>query len=352
MGLQVSSISFIFEFILVSSLLTAALAWGATRLSNRVGLVDLPDSAPHKKHRSATPIAGGIALFVSLVLTAWWSGIYRDPEIAGMYLASLPIFVFGLWDDVKEISPLLKLFGQVIAVIVLIAFGVSIKVFESPEFFISFPGAINVYLDWLLTFLWIIGITNAFNFVDSMDGLAVGLAAIATAFFILVSLDAGQLALSHQSALLLGACIGLFIFNSPPARLFLGDAGAQMLGFILGVIAIAYRPAAAFQTSSWVVPIMLLGVPLFDMLLVVVSRVRRRKPVYTAARDHTYHRMVAMGWTSGKAVLAMQVVALLLGCLAFVVLTRPPLIANSIFIVVVILAVLALVYLDSRKRWV
>jgi len=351
MDLQVSSISFIFEFVLVSSLLTALLAWGSIKLANRIGLVDLPNSAPHKKHRSPTPIAGGIAIYGSLLLTAYWSGIYRDPSVMGIYLASLPVFIFGLWDDFKEISPLLKLLGQSIAVVILISFGVSIKVFESPEFLFSFPGDINIYLDWLLTFLWIIGITNAFNFVDSMDGLAVGLAGMATTFFILVTLDAGQLLLSQQSALLLGACIGLFIFNSPPAKLFLGDSGAQTLGIFLGVIAIAYRPEDAFQLSSWVVPIMLLGVPLFDMVLVVISRLRRRKPVYSAARDHTYHRLVALGWTSGKAVLGMQIVSLLLGCLAFVVLTRPPLIANGIFIVIVILAVFALVYLDDRKRW-
>jgi UDP-GlcNAc:undecaprenyl-phosphate GlcNAc-1-phosphate transferase len=352
MDLQVSSISFIFEFVLVSSLLTALLAWGSIKLANQIGLVDLPNSAPHKKHRSPTPIAGGIALYGSLLLTAFWSGIYRDPSVMGIYLASLPVFIFGLWDDFKEISPLLKLLGQSIAVVILISFGVSIKVFESPDFLFSFPGDINVYLDWLLTLLWIIGITNAFNFVDSMDGLAVGLAGMATTFFILVTLDAGQLLLSQQSALLLGACIGLFIFNSPPAKLFLGDSGAQTLGIFLGAIAIAYRPEGAFQSSSWVVPIMLLGVPLFDMVLVVISRLRRRKPVYSAARDHTYHRLVALGWTSGKAVLGMQIVSLLLGCLAFVVLTRPPLIANGIFIVIVILAVIALVYLDDRKRWV
>ena len=352
MDLQVSSISFIFEFVLISSLLTALLAWGSINLANRIGLVDLPNSAPHKKHRSPTPIAGGIALYGSLLLTAFWSGIYRDPSVMGIYLASLPVFIFGLWDDFKEISPLLKLLGQSIAVVILISFGVSIKVFESPDFLFSFPGDINVYLDWLLTLLWIIGITNAFNFVDSMDGLAVGLAGMATTFFILVTLDAGQLLLSQQSALLLGACIGLFIFNSPPAKLFLGDSGAQTLGIFLGAIAIAYRPEDAFQSSSWVVPIMLLGVPLFDMVLVVISRLRRRKPVYSAARDHTYHRLVALGWTSGKAVLGMQIVSLLLGCLAFVVLTRPPLIANGIFIVIVILAVIALVYLDDRKRWV
>ncbi|UCF27025.1 MAG: undecaprenyl/decaprenyl-phosphate alpha-N-acetylglucosaminyl 1-phosphate transferase, partial [Chloroflexota bacterium] len=122
-------------------------------------------------------------------------------------------------------------------------------------------------------------------------------------------------------------------------------------GFVLAVIAIAYRPLGAFQLSSWVVPIMLLAVPIFDMVLVVVSRIRRRKPIYSAATDHTYHRLVSLGWSSGKAVLIMQVAGLLLGCLAFIVLTRPPLIANTIFVSVIVFGIVSIAYLDSRKRW-
>jgi UDP-GlcNAc:undecaprenyl-phosphate GlcNAc-1-phosphate transferase len=351
MELQVTSISFIFEYVLLAAITTAFLAWISIQIAKRTGLVDMPNSAPHKKHRSPTPIAGGIALFGSLILTAWLTGIYRNPSVVSMYVASIPVFLFGLWDDYREISPLMKLIGQSLAVILLIALGISIKVFESPEFFYSFPGQINIYLDWLLTYLWIVGITNAFNFVDSMDGLALGLAGMATTFFILVTLDSGQPFLSQQSALLLGTCIGLYFFNSPPAKLFLGDSGAQTLGFVLAVIAIAYRPLGAFQSSSWVVPIMLLAVPIFDMVLVVVSRLRRGKPIYSAATDHTYHRLVAQGWSSGKAVLIMQVASLLLGCLAFIVLTRPPLVANAIFISVVLIGIVAFVYLDNHRWW-
>jgi UDP-GlcNAc:undecaprenyl-phosphate GlcNAc-1-phosphate transferase len=197
----------------------------------------------------------------------------------------------------------------------------------------------------------VVGITNAFNFVDSMDGLAVGLGGVAAAFFMLVTIDSGQLLLSQQSALLLGACVALFFFNSPPARLFLGDSGAQTLGFLLAVLAIAYLPQGVSQSSSWVVPIMLLGVPIFDMVLVVISRLRRGKSIYTASLDHTYHRLVALGWEANWAVVGMQVVSLLLGCLAFIVLTRPPVIANAVFVGVLLAGFLALYTLDNRKRW-
>lgn len=351
MNVDAFSISFMFEAILFSSILVAGLAWISIRLSRRIGLVDLPASEPHKLHITPTPLAGGLALFGGLLISAWIFGTFRVPSVVATFTAGSLVFLFGLWDDFKGISPLMKIIGQTLAVILLIRAGVSIKVFESPEFFLGGSDPIHLYLDWLFTFLWVVGITNAFNFVDSMDGLAVGLGGMAAAFFMLVTMDAGQQLLSTHSALILGACIGLYLFNSPPAHLFIGDSGAQTLGFILAVLAIAYQPQGANQSSSWVVPILLLGVPIFDMVLVVVSRLRRRKPIYAAARDHTFHRLLALGWTSNRVVLAMQVASLLLGCLAFVVLTRPPILANSIFVAVLLTGALTLAYLDSRVRW-
>jgi UDP-GlcNAc:undecaprenyl-phosphate GlcNAc-1-phosphate transferase len=133
--------------------------------------------------------------------------------------------------------------------------------------------------------------------------------------------------------------------------MFLGDSGAQTLGLILAVLAIAYRPLGVNQSSSWFVPIMLLGIPIFDMTLVVVSRLRRGKPVYQASRDHTYHRLLDLDWSSNRAVLGMQVAALLLGCLAFVALTRPPLVANIIFAGLLACGLLVVIFLDNTKRW-
>ena len=351
MSAPFSTISFIFEAILLSALLAAVVAWFSIRLALRVGLLDVPDSAPHKKHTEPTPLAGGMAFFAALLISAWVSSTIADPAVRATLLAGLIVFLFGLWDDFRGISPLLKFIGQTAAVILLIVLGVRIQVFESPEFFFSGDGPFYVSLDILLTWLWVVGITNAFNFVDSTDGLAVGLTGVAAAFFMLVTLESGQLELSYQSAIILGVCIGLFYFNSPPAQLFLGDSGAQSMGFILAALAIAYQPQGANQSSSWVVPVLLLAVPIFDMALVVFSRLRRRRPVYTAARDHTYHRLLALGMNTNRAGVFMQTLTLLLGCLAFVLLTRPPLVANTVFIGVILLGVLAVLYLDNHKRW-
>jgi UDP-GlcNAc:undecaprenyl-phosphate GlcNAc-1-phosphate transferase len=167
--------------------------------------------------------------------------------------------LFGLWDDFKGISPPVKFIGQTAAVIVLIVLGVRIQVFESPEFFFSGTSMLYVTLDILLTWVWMVGITNAFNFVDSTDGLAVGLTGVAAAFFMLVTLESGQLILSYQNALILGACIGCSAF---PGNLFLGGQ-AQAWAVLWHGNATSRK--APTNLHSWVVPVLLLAVPIFDM---------------------------------------------------------------------------------------
>lgn len=166
------------------------------------------------------------------------------------------------------------------------------------------------------------------------------------AFFVLASINSGQEQLAQLCVLLLGACIGLYYFNAPPARLFLGDSGAQMLGFWLAALAIIYTPRGAFQTSSWFAPIMILGVPVFDTTLVVFTRTRHGRPIYKSALDHTYHRLVTLGIEPNRAVMTMQVAALFSGCLAILVLNLPPLLANSVFALAVAAGAVSLFYLD------
>ena len=151
--------------------------------------------------------------------------------------------------------------------------------------------------------------------------------------------------------MILGAGIGLYFFNSPPAVLFLGDSGSQMLGFLLAVIGISYAPINVNQSSSWVVPILLLSVPIFDAALVVVSRLRRRKPIYLAALDHTYHRLSHIGIESNRAVLLMHIVSLVLSSFAFVSLAQPPVVSNLIFLLIFVGGGLALLLLDQHTDW-
>jgi UDP-GlcNAc:undecaprenyl-phosphate GlcNAc-1-phosphate transferase len=323
-----------FRVIFFACLITLALGPVCLVLARRLGLVDVPGAETHKQHSHSVPVAGGLVLFSAALILSLTEGVYRQGSIPAILLSGGVIFIFGLLDDAYHLPPLWKLAGQLLASAALIALGVHVRIFSNP------------WLDYPLTVFWMVGITNAYNFVDSMDGLALGLAGMASAFFMLVSIDSGQGDLSLFSTILLGACLGSYYFNTSPAYYFVGDSGAQYLGFCLAALAIAYDPVGFEQLASWYVPILLVGVPIFDTTLVVISRLRRGVPVYKGAMDHTYHRLVALGMSSNRAVTTMHIAALLLGCLAFIALSLPPLIANLIFAAVLALGVVALVLLE------
>ena len=206
-------------------------------------------------------------------------------------------------------------------------------------------------LDLAITILWLVGMTNAYNFVDSTDGLVLGIAIITSIFLAFTSLFSDQTNLAHFMAFLAGACYGLYYFNSYPARLFLGDSGALTLGFLLAATSMLYNPRVFPQPSSWFVPVMILGVPIFDILLVTFSRLRRGRSVYQADRGHTYHRLVAMGLPPNQAVMTIHLISLLLGCLAFIAMNLPPFVSNMLFIGTILTGIGLIIYLDDRKRW-
>jgi UDP-GlcNAc:undecaprenyl-phosphate GlcNAc-1-phosphate transferase len=308
----------------------------AIPLAKKFKLMDVPYSAPHKTHDHPVPRAGGMAFAVVLALILLAGGHFMVPAIRAILGAALVVFIFGLVDDALGLSAPWKLLGQTLATIILVSQGVSIQMLRQPA------------LDLPLTFIWIIGITNAFNFVDSMDGLAVGLSAIASAFFMLVTWDAGQAPLAYLSAAILGASIGMAWFNIMPARSFLGDSGAQLLGFLLAAIGIAYTPPGLPQPSSWFVPVLLLSIPIFDMVLVVFSRLRRQASLIQGSQDHTYHRLVKLGLAPSQAIMTMHTAAILTGCLAFMALPLAPLWANVIFAGSLVVGLFAFVILQRQ----
>jgi len=341
--------SSLFQAVLVSLLLTLVTGLIGIWIARRYKLLDVPGVAAYKQHKLPMPYAGGIALALTLIVLAFSTGLWRDPQIRSMLLIGLVVFGFGLLDDIRRLSAQAKLLGQLFAAILLVASGITIQVFESQSFFFGGPGPLYVWLDRFLTIFWVVGVTNAFNLVDSMDGLSVGLSGWAFAFFMLATIDSGQHLLSVTSAIMVGICLAIFYYNSSPAKMFLGDSGAQTLGFLLAVMAILYNPVDSFQTSSYLVPILLVGVPIFDTSLVTISRMRRKTPFYKGNRDHTYHRLVAMGMEPSRAVFTMHLGALVLDCLAFIAVTLPPLYANGV-LVFAILAGIGLVFFFERNQ--
>ncbi len=329
-------------------LISLAVCLFAIWLARRWNLVDIPGREPHKQHDHPIPIAGGLALLLALLI-GWifHSGISND--LWKLLLPSLAVFGIGLLDDFRPVRFWIKLVVQVAASILLIVLGVQVLAVENG--FREMPLFLSRGLDMFITVLWLVGMANAYNFIDSMDGLGTGLSVVAAVFFAFTSLIAGQAELAHFMAYLVGVCFALLLFNSAPAKLFLGDSGALFLGFLLGEVSIYYNPRVFPQLSSWFVPIMVLGLPLFDIALVVLSRLRRHLPVYRADLGHTYHRLVSLGLEPGRAVLTIHLASIVLGCLAFIAIGQTPWVANAIFAGTCALGLILIFYLDDPKRW-
>lgn len=340
----------IVQFILLSATVTFLASLLAIQIANRLGLIDRPGAAPHKQHPHPTPLAGGITIVLTLAIVALLNRGWFSSSTHALLIAAGVIFIFGIWDDAHGVPFWVKLIGQTIAVVILISGGIEVHLFG--PFLFGFKGLpLGNFLNWFLSWLWIAGLVNAFNLVDSMDGLAVGIAASVLGFLLLVLVGIKQAALGQLTAIILGICLGLYFFNAPPALLFLGDAGAQLLGLFSAVLGILFTPQAPSSASSWFIPILMMGVPIFDTSLVVFSRIRRGRPFYSAGRDHTYHRLTSLGLSSNRAVLTMHAASFFLGNIAYIALGFPPIYANLVFSLILVLAIITLLFLDSKKRW-
>jgi UDP-GlcNAc:undecaprenyl-phosphate GlcNAc-1-phosphate transferase len=281
-----------------------AFAVGATPVARRVawrtGSTDAP--AVRKVHTQPTPLLGGVAIYVAVMVALVLFGNRREvAQLAGILLGATLVSFVGLWDDHRPLRPRQKLLGQLGATAILIVAGVQVQLTTSPA------------VDLLLTALWVLAVTNALNFMDNMDGISSGVAAIAAASFLLLAVSNDQRLVAPLAAALLGACLGFLIYNFNPASIFMGDGGSLFLGFALAALAIKLRFPGQPTSVTWMVPLLVLAVPLFDLGLVLLSRLRRRvNPFTTGGQDHLTHRLVAGGFTHREAALLVY----LLGCAA------------------------------------
>ncbi len=336
---------------LVLALLAGILtSLAAIPLCKPLGLIDQPGTAPHKQHAKPTPLAGGLVIGMSIFLLSLIFPGLLVGNMLGAVVGAAIILIFGMWDDHSGLSARYKFSGQFLAAGIAIYSGIQIDIFSKA----NIPGGSQYahILNIALTFFWLVGITNAFNLIDSMDGIVAGLSTIASALFVFVTFASAQPQLTTWAAVLVGISLALYFWNSPPARYFLGDSGAQTLGFLLAVIALLYTPVNKNQASSWFVPILILGVPIFDTSLVVFSRTRRHIPAFEGNRDHTYHRLVRGGMNSSRAVSLLHIVAIVLDSIALFALSTPPMIANSLFAACLIIGASLIYVFDFSKIFI
>lgn len=293
---------FIIVFVIALSITAFSTPW-IRKMAIGAGFVDTPDA--RKVHTTPVPLLGGVGIFAGAVLAVLLIYEGRIPRsIAGALIAGTMVAIVGVLDDRRALSPAMRLLVQAAAVAVLITFGVRVRL-PIPE-----------VLNYALTFFWVLGITNAINLLDNMDGLSAGVSAVAAAFMTLLGAFNGQYLVSALAAAILGACIGFLRYNFKPARIFMGDAGAYFLGFWLAVLGIQLRFPQNVNFVTWMAPVLVLGLPIFDTALVTISRLRRGVHPFTGGQDHLSHRLVQRGFSQREAVLLLYLIAGAFGMVA------------------------------------
>lgn len=274
-------------------------------IAHKTRALDWPNG--RKLHGKPTPILGGAAIYIAFVIAVLTRWDYSAP-LKGVLIGSSIVFTLGLIDDLSEVPAIARLFGQVVAAGILVDYGISIK---------AIP---NYYLSAFVTILGVVALTNALNFLDNMDGLAAGIAAIACFSFFIIAYQTGQRWLGYLTISLMGSSIAFLIYNFKPAKIFMGDAGSTLLGFAIASFAILgewsyYAPVAIS------IPILILGIPIFDIILITVLRIKDgkvRNPkewIEYTGTDHFSHRLVGLGLSQRGAVLFIY---LCCGCLGAV----------------------------------
>lgn len=266
----------------------------------QLGIVDKPDGRL-KKHDNVIPYLGGVAVFAAYLLTIGVLTDFEDREMLGLLLSGCIALVVGLIDDFGVLNPKQKLLGQALAALVLIKSGTFIKLTFLP-----------VWLAIPLTILWILAVTNAFNIIDIMDGLASGVAAVAAVSICAANYLAGRDSQAFLAAVLAGAAVGFLRHNFHPAKIFLGDAGSMFIGFMLAALSMnaGYTRVNLLAVIS---PVFILGIPLFDLLLVMIIRWRRGIPVMKGSPDHFALRLRRCNLTVRETTITTYVIGILLG---------------------------------------
>lgn len=302
----------------------------------RFGVIDQP--AARKIHANPVPLLGGAAIYVAFILVLLLFGDRRYiHEVIGIFIGATLVSLMGVVDDRWGLGSYVKLVGQLLAACILVYSGVQVSIWGN-------------WLDIVVTIGWVVGITNAMNLLDNMDGLSGGIAMIAAVFFTLLASLSDQYLVGALAAALAGACAGFLVYNWNPAHIFMGDTGSLFLGFLLAAVGIKLRFPSNSDTITWMIPVMVLGVPVFDTTLVFISRLRRGKnPLTTPGKDHISHRLAFLTGSRREAVLLCYLLAGSVG-LASIFITQANLFeATTVGATLVLIALYGLWWLEFRK---
>jgi UDP-GlcNAc:undecaprenyl-phosphate GlcNAc-1-phosphate transferase len=278
--------------LLISALLSLGLTPLFRKIALRINFVDSP-TGQLKKHTAPVPYLGGLAVYFAFLLTLFGVVVFLapadTPKIMAVVFGGTVMVILGLVDDLFSLKPSLKFLVQFIAAACLILFGVHIKFIFNP------------WLDWVVTLLWVVGVTNALNLIDIMDGLAGGVTVIAALAFVFVPLGGEPNYVNLVAATLAGSVLGFLPYNYQPARIYLGDSGALFIGFVLAGVAMG-ESYTQTNVVSLAAPLLILGIPIYDTVLVMFLRFLKGKSMFQGSPDHLALRLRFLGMTVKQVV--------------------------------------------------
>ncbi len=301
-------------FVLLAFVCAAAVALATTplakRLAVKLGIIDVPKDA-RRMHKDSVPMLGGLAIYLGTVVAALIFLNFDTTLVAGFAGATI-IFVLGVFDDRFDIPAWIKLVVQLVAASIPVIFGLRIE-------FVALADS-KIYLEWLavpITVLWIVGITNAVNFIDGLDGLACGVSLISAASLCFLAVFLGRDDSAVITAAVAGACLGFLPYNRHPAKIFMGDCGATFLGYLMAFVSVY----GLFKTSAFISlagPVIIMALPIFDALWAIVRRVAKGQSPMTADRGHLHHRLIDSGVSHKVAVRIVHIICIMFSLLAIV----------------------------------
>ena len=287
-------------------------------LAFRMGAVDIPRDA-RRMHDHPIPRMGGLAIFFGFILSVLIF-LPLTPELRGMLLGAVIIVILGIVDDIFALPALPKFFIQIGAALIAVLEGNCIDFLSNPNIFSNEPFWELGWLSVPITVLWIVGITNAVNLIDGLDGLACGVSTISSMTMLVIALIVAEPDVAILMAALAGACIGFLPYNLNPAKIFMGDTGATFLGYVLAVVSIQGL-FKFYAVISFAVPFLMLGLPIFDTCFAILRRVSHGQSPMKPDRGHIHHRLIDMGFSQKQAVAVLYIISAILGLSAVVLTT-------------------------------
>jgi len=265
-----------FLLFVISYLLVGLLTPVMRKVAIATDVVDRPNSS-HKSHKKAVPYLGGVAIIIGVITVSYSASLFSQFTSSTFWLATsvlgpaLLLGLIGLWDDIRNLPPL-------------------------PRFIAQTPTGSSIF-DSIITVVWIVGICNSINFFDNLDGGAAGTVAISSIALAYLALNGDQYLIAALSVVTAGSTLGFLVWNKSPAKIYMGDAGALFLGVLLATLTIRFEPVSQTQIGSFLIPVLLLAIPILDTTVAVFSRIRRHLSPFQGGQDHLSHRLIRSGLT-------------------------------------------------------